>query len=287
MEITKMRAYITAIDTGSLTRAAERLGYTTSGLSHMMNALEQETGLPLLIRSPRGVIPTPAAAELIPVMRELLNTNERLEQMISQLNGLKTGRLVIGSYTSIAEQWLAPLIRDFASDYPHIDIEICEGTHQDLDILLAQKRVDLCFYSRKNDYQGDWIPLAKDPLLAVLPPSHPAAHQTAYLLKNCQNEDMIMSSAGADCDVLDLLRSMNIRPRIRYSTYEDSAALALIECGLGMGIMNELITKGRSANVTKLPLEPPCYIEMGIALPSLQKAAPATQKFISYAKERF
>lgn len=215
-------------------------------------------------------------------MRELLNTSERLEQIISQLNGLQTGRIVIGSYTSIAEQWLAPVIKDFAKDYPNIEIEICEGTHQDLDILLAEKRVDLCFFSYKSDYQGDWVPLAKDPLLAVLPPAHPAAQQTVYRLQDCQNEDMIMSSAGADCDVLNLLRSMDIRPHIRYSTYEDCAALSLIECGLGIGIMNELITKGRLSHVIKLPLEPPYSIEMGIAIPSLQKAAPATQKFISY-----
>lgn len=287
MDITKMRAYITAIDTGSLTRAAERLDYTTSGLSHMMTALEQEAGIPLLIRSPRGVAPSPAAKELIPIMRELLNVNERLEQTVSQLNGLQTGRIAIGSYTSIAEQWLAPVIKNFAADYPNIEIEIYEGIHQELDILLAEKRIDLCFFSYKNDYQGDWIPLAKDPLLAILPHSHPAAHQTAYRLQDCQNEDMIMSSGGADCDILDLFRSMNLRPRVRYSTCEDCAALSLIECGLGIGIMNELITKGRTARVTKLPLEPSCSIEMGIAVPSLQKAAPAVQKFISYAQQHF
>lgn len=285
MDITKIRAYLTAIDTGSLTRAADRLDYTTSGLSHMMSALEQETGIPLLIRSPRGVMPAPAADELIPVMRELLNTNERLEQLVSQLNGLQTGRIVIGSYTSIAEQWLAPVIKKFAADYPDIDIEICEGTHQELDVLLAEKRIDLCFYSYKRDYQGDWISLASDPLLAILPPSHPAAHDPVYQLHNCQKEDMIMSSGGADCDVLDLLRSLGLRPHIRYSTYEDCAALSLIECGLGIGIMNELITKGRSARVVRLPLEPSYSIELGIAVPSLQKAAPAAQRFISYAKK--
>ena len=282
MDIIKIHAYITAIDTGSLTRAAERLDYTTSGLSHMMNALEQEAGIPLLIRSPRGVTPTPAAEKIIPIMRDLLNTNERLEQIISQLNGLQTGRIVIGSYTSIAEQWLAPIIKNFAVDYPNIEIEICEGTHQYLDTLLTEKRIDLCFYSYKSDYQGDWIPLAKDPLLAILPPSHPAAQQTVYRLQDCQNEDMIMSSSGADYDVLNLLRSMDIRPHIRYSTYEDCAALSLIECGLGIGIMNELITKGRSSHTIKLPLKPSYSVEMGIAVPSLQKATPATQKFISY-----
>lgn len=61
--------------------------------------------------------------------------------------------------------------------------------------------------------------------------------------------------------------------------------MAMIEQGLGMSIMNELITKGRICNVVKLPLTPPEYIALSIAVPSLQKASPAVRKFITYATD--
>ena len=285
MDITKIRAYLTAIDTGSLTRAAEQLNYTPSALSRMMSSMEQEAGMALLVRFPRGVTPTAAAAELIPAMRRLTRDDEELAQMVSRLNGLQTGHLAIGTYTSIAERWLPPVIKRFAADYPNVDIELREGIGQELDGLLAEGRVDLCFCSHRKDYQGDWFPLADDPLLAVVPVTHPAARQSSYRLEDCGGEALIMASAGADCDVLEVMRSSGLHPNVRYSTYEDYAALALIECGLGIGVMNELITKRHDANVVKLPLNPPQAITMGIAIPSLENATPVARRFIDYALE--
>ena len=55
METKKWEAMVTAVELGSFTRAAERLGVTQSGLTHMMNSLEKEVGFPLLVRDHYGV----------------------------------------------------------------------------------------------------------------------------------------------------------------------------------------------------------------------------------------
>ena len=108
MDFKKCEALLAAIDTGSFTKAAEQLHYTPSGISHMMTNLEAELGFPLLYRSKTGVVPTPSALELMPVLREMADCANRFEQISSRINGLQTGRLTIGVYTSIAPAGCLP-----------------------------------------------------------------------------------------------------------------------------------------------------------------------------------
>lgn len=67
---------------------------------------------------------------------------------------------------------------------------------------------------------------------------------------------------------------------------ENFAALAMIEQGMGMGIMNKLITKKQPYDVAKLPLDPPRKIALGIAVPSLKNASPAVKRFADYSAKR-
>ena len=95
-----------------------------------------------------------------------------------------------------------------------------------------------------------------------------------------------MPAQGRDDDVIDLLKRHHIQPKISFSTLENFAALALIEEGLGMSIMNNLITLNYQCDVVKLPVDPPSSIKLGIAIPSLENASPAVRRFIDFAKQK-
>ena len=83
METKKWAAMLTAAELGSFTRAAQKLGVTQSGLTHMMNALEKETGFPLLVRDRSGVRLTAAGERLLPAVREVIQSAARLEEQIA------------------------------------------------------------------------------------------------------------------------------------------------------------------------------------------------------------
>lgn len=286
MDLKKCEALLTAIDCGSLTKAAQILHYTPSGLSHMMHTLEQELGFALLYRNKNGVTPTPNAKTLLPILREMADCANRFEQLSSQIIGLETGRLTIGTYTSIATCWLPPILQEFATAHPGIRIILKEGIHQELDDMLANHQVDLCFYSEKPDSPYPWVFLRKDPMIAVLPCNHALAQEAAYPIAACEKEDFIMPAYGADYDVLQLFATYQIQPHIKYETIENHAALAMIAEGLGMSIMNQLITQGHIAKVVKLPLEPAYSIAMGVALPLDAAPSPAALAFLELAKAR-
>lgn len=161
-----------------------------------------------------------------------------------------------------------------------------EGIWQENQEWLDTKIVDFAFFSYKEGMKYDWIPLKKDPMIAVLPPNHPMAHREAYPLANCQYEKFIMPGLSRDDDVLELFARNRISPQVVFSTLENFSAMAMIEQGMGMSIMNDLITHRWSFNVVKLPLDPPQSIDLGIAIPSLKNASPAARRFIDYAVQQ-
>lgn len=286
MESSRCKAFAASVETGSFTKAAEKLNYTPSGVCQLVNALEKELGFTLLLRDKKGVKPTADGERILVVIRDYLQQEERLLQMASEINGLATGTITIGAYSSIATHWLPAVIKGFQEAYPKIEIHLMEGIRQENESWLANKIVDFAFYSYQEPMDYEWIPLARDPMIAVLPTNHPMAHQEAYPLENCQYEKFIMPALGKDDDVAAMFKRNHITPQIAFSTLENFATLAMIEQGMGMSVMNDLITRNWQCDVVKLPLDPPQYIELGIAIPSLRNASPAVRRFIDYAVKR-
>ena len=261
MDTARYRAFLTAVDTGSFTRAAEVLNYSTSGVS-----------------------PTPAGETLLPAIRAVVQQEDRVLQTASELNGLMTGEVRIATYSIISSHWLPRVIKAFRRDYPNVQIHLMEGIRKEVLQWLSVSRADIAFLSEVKGTPYDWIPLAEDPMIAILPPTHPMAGGETYPLYKVEEEAFIMPAMGKDDDLAELFSREGIEPKIAYSTMESFAAIAMIENGLGMTITNNLITENWQADVVKLPLDPPRSITMGILLPDRSTLSPAAKKFVQYAR---
>ena len=284
MATDKYKVFLEAIDVGSFSGAAEKLGYTPSGVVHMMNSLEKEFGFPLFQRSNKGVTLTPDGERIVPVLRDMMRCEEQLYQVSSEIRGVIVGDITIGSYFSIAASWLPGVICRFQKDYPNVGIKIIEGVHQKLDQLLCEQLADFCLFSYPPDGECQWIPLKRDRMVAVLASGHPMAKLSSFPIVSFRDEPFIMPADGYDYDSMKVLNRHGINPSISYSTGEDHAAIAMIAAGLGIGLFNELATSGRTANTVLLPLDPPEYAELGVAYPASRILSPATKRFIKYLK---
>ena len=287
MNIQKYRILLRAVDTGSFTKAAAELNYTPSGVTHMMNSIEEELGFTILKRSPKGVSLTREGEKIISIVREIVKQEENLAQTTAEICGAHYGTLTLGSYSSIAAQWLPGIIKDFKKDYPNIRIKIMEGVWQEVAENLDGNVVDLGFMSYQEHTRYEWILLKEDPMLAILPPGHKRAGDASYPLRACMEEEIIMPASGHDFDVEQLLKKEHLKPEMSYETIENYSALSMIEKGIGMSIMNELITLGRTADVVKLPLDPPRSIYMGVACTDFAKLSPVGKIFLEYVLKAF
>ena len=283
METARCRAVLAAAETGSFSKAAEVLRYTPSGVNQLVTALESELGFSIFRRSTKGVALTENGQILLPTVREFLRQEDRLFELATEINGLLIGSVTIAAYSSIATHWLPAVIRAFQKDYPHVSIRLMEGIWQEVSAWLDDRTADIGFFSYQEGMPYEWIPLAEDPMLALLPPDHPLAGAASYPLKNCEEDSFIMPALGCDDDVEALFRRNGIVPKIRCTPMESFSAMSMVEHGLGISVMNRLITEKNIYNVVKLPVDPPSRITMGVALHSKTDASPAVKMFLKYA----
>ena len=228
METARCRAVLAAAETGSFSRAAEVLRYTPSGVNQLVTAFENELGFSVFRRSTKGVSLTENGQLLLPTVREFLRQEDRLFELATEINGLLIGSVTIAAYSSIATHWLPAVIRVFQQDYPHVSIRLMEGIWQEVSGWLDDRTADIGFFSYQEGMPYEWIPLAEDPMLALLPQGHPLADASAYPLKDCEKDDFIMPALGCDDDVEALFRHYGIVPKIRFTTMENFSAMSMV-----------------------------------------------------------
>ena len=283
MDILKCKAFVTSVDEGSFTAAGRIMGYTPSGISQLVSAMESEFGFALLVRKSNGVVPTRQGEYIYPLIQEYIDKEAAIYQAATELSGMYKGNVMIATYASTAAHTLPSIIKDFTDMHPSINIQIEEGTKNRIEKMVSAGKADLSFSTRLSNQSYTWIPFAKDRMVAVLPKDHPDAGRDAYPIKNCRKENLIMPSEGDDADVRALMKKHGIVPNIRLTTLENFTAINMVEKGLGIGIMNEGITRYWQTGTVILPLDPPSEIEIGITVPNLETAAPAVKEFVSFA----
>lgn len=284
MESSRCKAFLAAAESGSLSKAAEKLNYTASGVSQLIAAMESDFGFPLLKRTSKGVTLTAEGEKMLPSVRAFIQQENRIYELAASINGLDIGEITIAAYSSIATHWLPKVIADFKKNYPDIHINLREGVRQEVLQCMDEGKADIGFLSGGTDIKWDWIPLAADPMIAVLPKNHPLAAAESYPLSQCINEKFIMPALGKDEDVMKMFRKHGIEPDIVYSTTESFSAWAMVENGLGISITNELLMHGWECDVAKVPVYPPEEITLGMVLPSLKHASPAVRRFVKFAQ---
>ena len=282
MNVDKIRLFVTVVEEGSLTRAAEALGCTQSAISHGMAALEEELGFALVKRGRGGVRLTGEGERLLPAARALLSSAEQLRQLAASIRGLESGTVRIGAFTSVAVHWLPPILQQFQREYPRVDFRLLNGDYHDVEQWLADGSVDVGFVSVPCELQCECIPLMEDRLLAILPRNSRFASYPKFPLAECETEPFISLLQSSDHDARRALEAAGVKPNVRFYTKDDYAVIAMVEQGLGMSIMPELLLKGRHDDLQILPLIPEARRTIGIAIAAGEKAGPATRRFVDY-----
>lgn len=279
METERYRALLCAIETGSLSAAAEKLGYTASGISRMMSTLEEENGFSLLTRSRDGVIPTQECQMLLPSIRKMLASCDACTQLSAQIHGVETGTVTIGSAYSSYYVWISQIVSQFHLSHPGIQIQIQNGFSTQLSQQILQHQIDLAFLSKRED-TSHWIPLCEDPLTAWVPPSHPLAVLDKVPVEAFVTEPYIDIYPGQDSDNVRIFRDLGIKPNTQFTTSDSYAACCMVEAGLGLAMNNAIDSQPWTRNINILPLNPPQTVQIGIAVTT--EPTPAVKTFLEF-----
>lgn len=278
----KYLAFVKAVEKGSFTRAAEALNYAQSSVSKMIADLEKEWGMPLLERSKGGVRLTSAGEQLMPFLQRLLSNHQQLEDQIRRMNGAETGLVRIGAFSSVSIHWLPNIFARLQQDHPGIEYEILLGDYDEVERWIREGRVDCGFLRLPTRSRLDTLLLKQDEYKVVLPAGHALCQKEAIAAADLDGLPFLLLEHGGKTEVSALLERDRIRPEIRFTTWEDFAILAMVEKGLGVSILPDLILQRIPYRVEIRALQRPYSRPIGLAMKDRRSISPALRRFMEY-----
>ena len=284
MSISKYEAFLKTVELGSLTKAADALGYTQSGMTYILNSLEDECGLTLLKRDRSGVQLTSDGMEMLPYIESLCESWRLISEKRDELKGMESGHLRIGTFTSVSTHWLPGIIHAFRGQFPNITFELLHGDYAQIQEWIIRGRVDLGFTQLPLKEGLDSFHMRSDDLLAVLPEGHPLADRRAIPLDELLLEPFIMYAENTPGGIRVMLNSRPVKPNTQFVVEDDHAIIAMVEGGLGVSVLSDLVLRRSPFRVVKRPLDPPLVREIVLAYPSGRTQSVSSRRFMEYVK---
>ena len=284
MDTDKAAALMAIVEHGSITAAARVLGYTASGVSRMVEAIEADLGFALFTRSRSCLAVTSEGRRVLPAFEEFARWGGRIEEVAAEVRGSVVGELTVGAYFCLAETWLPAILWEFSRRYPGVRVDVAEGGNSELSGDLAHGHADVSLVSR-HDAIGDFIHLYTDQYVVWVPRGHELAGEGAIPVARLAGLPFVMPLPGTDNDVERFLAANGIEVDVRFSSRSAGALWAMVEAGLGVSMNNALMSTHLTGDVVEVPLDPPYLIDLGVAVPSLADASPAARRFVAVARE--
>ena len=274
MDSKKLEILMTAVDLGSFSKASEVVGYTQSGLTHLVDSLEREIGLTLVRRDHSGIALTEEGEALMPAIREFLRANAKLENRIAAITEKLTRTIRVAAYASIAMRWMPEILYRFRRVCPHIDVDLRTVDHELEPFELLEKwQTDVIFAARQSGFACDWTPLHDDAMYAILPADYPTNGRDFFPIEAFAGKEFLMPYGRFDIDVNAALSPRGVRPQIRPCHVDDETVIRMVSKGLGVSMMTEIMMRGRTQGVQTLPVTPRAGRELGMGMP-LRKNMP-------------
>ena len=219
---------------------------------------------------------------MLPYVRKLLNEYDNLQGQVNRMNGLETGVVRIGTFASVAINILPDVFARLKADYPGIEYELLLGDYSEIEGWLCDGRVDCGFLRLPTMPDFETMELVKDEYKVVLPPGHPLAQYETVEIEKLNGMPFLLLEHGGKTEVSDLLERHHVKPDIAFTTWEDFAIMAMVERGLGVSILPDMILRRIPYTLEIRPLKVPYYRTIGLAFKDSKNLAPATRKFIEY-----
>lgn len=283
----KMNRYLALqkiVELGSFTKAADVLGYTQPAMSQMISSLEKELSIKLLYRSRYGIQLTLEGEKLFPFIQRTISQYQSMQEIAKEIKGLDTGVIRMGTISSISCHWLPKLIKSFWEIYPNVQFVLHQGDYTTIPEWVRTGELDFGFINPDAVVGMNTLLITEGELRAVLPLRHPLAQQKYVTLEELACEPFLLLEQGTMSEPLDAFHQKGLEPNIRLCVHDDYSILSMIETGLGVSILPELVLRNTHYKVVILPLKPTVKRKIGLVMKEKNALPIASKYFIEYLK---
>ncbi|MBT5187212.1 MAG: LysR family transcriptional regulator [Kordiimonadaceae bacterium] len=237
----QLRYFLAIVETGSFTKAAQRVFVTQPTLSAGIKKLETDLGSKLFDRSSKRVFLTESGTKFVPHAKSILYQLNLAETEIKS-----TGRSVLlrlGILMTIPTTIIQGILSAFNRETSGLMIELFEGTEQEIQNRLDQGKIDIAISIIRPALKQDKTPLYKEGYSIAIADHHPLAQKETIHPADFAGEPTIVRSR---CEILSetsrFFTDHNVRPRLVYNTSQDERALSMVAAGVGFTTMPDHYT---------------------------------------------
>lgn len=276
----RYKAFLKVVEVGSFTRAAELLGYTQPALSQMMTSLERELSMKLLYRSRYGIRLTPEGERLYPSVESAVRQYDAMRRSADEISGLETGVVRIGTVSSVSAHWLPQVIRAFWEKHPNVQIVLHQGDYSSIQEWVRTGAVDFGFVNPQAVKGLETMVVRSGEFRVVVPVGHPLAAKAAVTLEELAGERFLLVEGGAFSEPEEAFAAAEIVPDIKLRVHDDYSVLSMIEQGMGISILTELVLRKTAYDVAALPIAPPITRTLAVVTKDRRTLPLAAKVFI-------
>lgn len=281
MEVRQLSCFIAVAEDRHLGRAAKRLSLSEPPLTRHIKALEQELGVQLFTRTPRGMTLTQGGDAFLRDARSMFSLLGQAAERAQRAARGQTGRLDVGLYGSGVFAVVPQLLAGFRRAHPDVDLSFHYAQTPDQVTALRQGRVLIVFErllpSNEPDLEVELV--AREPLVVAMSESHPLAKRKVLDIKLLQGQKIILgSSPVAAATAVELCRRAGFEPQFAPAAGDLVMASLLASLDVGVALVPRSITHVGFPGIAYRPLKRDpaafmdlhCYYLRGETSPLLQ-----------------
>lgn len=287
MRIRQLECFRTLMIHGTMTRAAELLGISQPAISSTIANLEHETGLTLFVRKGGRLQPTPEARLFFVEAERALEAVEKTHRIAKEIRTGKRGHLAIAAYASISINLLPRLMAEFAKERPGLQLKIITRNSQSVRELMSTQQFDLAIAELPLDYPTSNMEVISYECQCMVPLGHPLAALDVItpadldgvpfvsLFKGdpiYQQLAMAFSAYGASWNVVA-------------ETEFFSTACELVCAGMGVGIIDPVVSLPFTGHLVLKPFSPPIKYEIALLLPTQEEPSQLAREFVRFLRQ--
>ncbi len=247
MDLRTLRAFCEVLRQGGFSQAARAIHATQPTVSKAVRQLEDEIGMPLLDRQSHPPRMTQAGEVVFRRAQAMLAQRDDLVAELQELRGLKRGVLRLGLPTLGSSVLFAPLFARFRSRYPGIEISLAEHGSRRLEDMVQSGDIELGATLTPVPEAFEYQPVAREPLMVLMPPDHPLARSRRLRLAQLRDTPFVLFESGFALNqvLISACERVGYTPVTAARSGQIDFIVALVASGLGIGFLPRLVAEQR------------------------------------------
>lgn len=238
----QLKIFDTVAKLTSFSKAANALSITQPAVSIQIRKLESDLHTILINRNRPSITLTEEGKMVYDYTKRIFELAEDMEQTITDMAGLKSGKLSIGSSTTPGEYLLPSIVGKFRSKFPMIEIAVDIANTQTIVGRIQRREIHLGFAGaciRNANIES--IEYVSDNIVLIASPNHPLSTIKGLCMQNLVNHDFVLRESGsATRDIAEKsLAEHGFPVKVSMELGSNEAVKRAVEAGLGIGMVSE------------------------------------------------